>query len=103
MHPESWSGHVLRIEQFMLYGVVVLPAAMQTLIAAVLTNLGDFEYVCYNKPFFIELAEICGGEARTSRLAARRTRTHRPNFDMVLGVGLTGPSNQQRVCGTSAL
>ena len=84
------------LEKFLLYGVV-RPTAMQTLKTAVLTNLDEFEYVCCSPPSCIELAEICGGEARSSRLASRTKMRHGPTFDLVLGVGIAEPSHQQRV------
>ena len=97
MHPDDGQDMCSGIEQCMLYGVVVSPANMQTLKTAVLTNLDEFAYVCCSQPPFIKLAEICGGEARTSRLVARWKMKHGPNFDLVVGVGLREPSHQQRV------
>ena len=69
----------------------------QTFITAVLTNMDEIEYIYNNQPLLVELVEICGGEARTSRLVARRRMRHGPNFDLVVGMGLTVPNTQQRV------
>ena len=60
--------------------------------AAVLMNLDEFEYICDNQTSFIQLAEKCGGEARTSRLVARRTKKHGPNVDLAAGIDPTEPS-----------
>ena len=70
---------------------------MQTFKTAALSSIDEFEHIYHNQPSEVELAEICGGVARTSRLAARRRKQHGPNFDMVVGVDLTVPSTQKQV------
>ena len=84
IHPEYGQDVCSGIEQFMLYGAV-WPTDMQTIKTAVLTNFDEFDYVSCNPPSCIELAEICGGEARTSRFVARRKMKHGPQFDLVVG------------------
>ena len=60
-------------------------------------NLDEFEMIYHADTADMILAEICGGEARTSRVAIRRHMAHGPNFDLVVGVDLTIPDTQRRV------
>ena len=71
---------------------------MSTLQSVYLTSMTDFEnvYKTQNKTL-IKIAEVCGGEARTSRLATRHHLSIGPNFDIIVGVDLTTRENQHRV------
>eukprot|EP00969_Alexandrium_andersonii_P071447 3153823-Alexandrium_andersonii.AAC.1 len=59
--------------------------------------MGEFEHVHNSQTSKIDIAEICGGEGRSSHIAARRRMHTGPNVDLVLGVDLTRRGNQSRV------
>eukprot|EP00969_Alexandrium_andersonii_P067918 2996371-Alexandrium_andersonii.AAC.1 len=59
-------------------------------------DLDEFEHVYANQSSRVDIAEICGGEGRSSTIAARRHMRTGPNFDLVLGVDLTRRENQSR-------
>ena len=48
----------------------------------------DFETVLASWGAGVDIAEICGGEARTSQLVVRRHLAAGPNFDLVTDVDL---------------
>ena len=70
---------------------------MRSLHTVSLQSLDGFGQVYSSQHSRVGLAEICGGEARTSLLVARRMLTHGPNFDLVVCVYLTVASARARV------
>eukprot|EP00969_Alexandrium_andersonii_P361852 15458468-Alexandrium_andersonii.AAC.1 len=60
-------------------------------------DMDEFEHVYTNQASRVDIAGICGGEGRSSTIAARRHMHAGPNFDLVLGVDLTRRENQSRV------
>eukprot|EP00969_Alexandrium_andersonii_P252612 11163646-Alexandrium_andersonii.AAC.1 len=60
-------------------------------------DLDEFEHACKSQMSKVDIAEICGGEGRSSSIAARRHMHTGPNFDFVVGVDLTRRENQTRV------
>ena len=61
----------------------------RNLVNVTVSNMEEFFKVLVEKPGTIDIAEICGGEARTMQLATRRRLTTGKNFDIVAGCDLT--------------
>eukprot|EP00969_Alexandrium_andersonii_P180393 7973220-Alexandrium_andersonii.AAC.1 len=80
---------------FMLYGSH-RSLDMSHLQTVHLSTLDEFESVYTSSSSKVDLAEVCGGEGRTSSVAVRRHMPTGPNFDLVLGVDLTKRDNQHR-------
>eukprot|EP00969_Alexandrium_andersonii_P122198 5402127-Alexandrium_andersonii.AAC.1 len=59
-------------------------------------TLGEFEHVYNRQTSKVDIADICGGEGRSSTIAARRHMRVGPNFDFVSGVDLARRDNQSR-------
>eukprot|EP00969_Alexandrium_andersonii_P082721 3647051-Alexandrium_andersonii.AAC.1 len=68
----------------MLYGPV-RAEDMSHLRVTHVQDLDEFKHVYTNQASRIDIAEICGGEGRSSTIAARRHMHTGPNFDLVLG------------------
>ena len=62
-----------------------------------LQSYDAFKQIFTTQPSNVDRAEICGGDARTSRLVARRRFKHGPNFDSVVGIDLAAPITRARV------
>eukprot|EP00969_Alexandrium_andersonii_P329804 14574581-Alexandrium_andersonii.AAC.1 len=60
-------------------------------------TLDEFEHVYTRQASKVDIADICGGEGRSSTVAAQRHMHIGPNFDLVLGVDLARRENQPRV------
>ena len=61
----------------------------RNLVNVTVSNMEEFFKVLVEKPGTVDIAEICGGEARTMQLATRRRLTTGKNFDIVAGCDLT--------------
>ena len=84
------------LDLFMLYGCD-WTADMTALHTVILSGMEEFEHIYLNHKAEVQIAEVCGGEAKASRLAARHHLRHGPNFDLVVGVDLTVRETQLRV------
>eukprot|EP00969_Alexandrium_andersonii_P212192 9370315-Alexandrium_andersonii.AAC.1 len=76
------------MSSFVLYGPV-RTQDMSHLRVTHVQDLDEFEHVYNTQTSKVDIAEICGGEGRSSSVAARRHMRTGPNFDLVLGVDLT--------------
>eukprot|EP00969_Alexandrium_andersonii_P367386 15470606-Alexandrium_andersonii.AAC.1 len=69
------------MSSFTLYGPV-RTQDMSHLRAMRVQDLGEFEHVYNSQTSKVDIAEICGGEGRSSFIAARRHMRAGPNFDL---------------------
>ena len=62
---------------------------------AVMQSSDHLSFVVDRRPFTHLIAEICGGEARTTQLAVRQRYETGPNFDLVCNIDLTKKGDAQ--------
>ena len=76
----------------MLYGPTAdLHHYVDNLKVFVASNIQEFSLVSSQRPSTIDIAEICGGQSRTSKLAVRKRLKVGSNFDLVTHTDLADP------------
>jgi len=82
------------LEQFMLYGPCPeLHCYMDSLQVFVASNMDELDYVANTKGNGIDIAEVCGGEGRSTQIGVRRHLTVGRNFDLVTQCDLSRPKD----------
>ena len=66
---------------------------MLTLVTA--ENIDQMVLIANTKGPGIDIAEVCGGVGRTTKIGIRRKLKCGPNFDLVCNCDLTDPADQQ--------
>ena len=95
LHDEAYSAVRDGLTLFIVYG------SGSDLIARSCSTTSrqcdEFEHVCTAEKGNAEMADICGGGAKASRLAARRCVLHGSHFDLVVNIDLARRQVQQKV------